>query len=161
MKYRVGLLKIIGLAFLLPLVLNKLAFSKTVRLYKDYHHVQSLEVQLIQRSLSDSTYFLPLSATGNIISNGRFVENIENVCVENSVTMVQYEPKLLDKEGSIELYAASLILSGNYIDLVKTLKHVENRVQSIKISSLKFEYDEKRMKDKKIEMIAIINQIED
>jgi len=38
---------------------------------------------------------------------------------------------------------------------------MEENIQSIKISSLKFEYDEKKMKDIKIEMTVVMKQIED
>jgi hypothetical protein len=145
----------------MPIVLGKCTFSKTFQLYNDYRHIQSLEEQLV-RTASGRSILTPMPLNNeNLISNGRLVDLISQVCEENSVSVKQYEPQLLDMEGDFKLYTASLILSGNYIDLVKTLKYWEDNIQSIKISSLKFEYDEKKMKDKKVEMLLSFRQIED
>ena len=68
---------------------------------------------------------------------------------------------MLDSEGNYKLYSANMTLSGKYIDLVKTLKYWEDNIQSIRISTLQFEYDEKKMKEEKIEMNTVIKQIEE
>ncbi len=161
MRYCSGIIKIAALIILMPIVLGKCTFSKTFQLYNDYRHIQSLEEQLV-RTASGRSILTPMPLNNeNLISNGRLVDLISQVCEENSVSVKQYEPQLLDMEGDFKLYTASLILSGNYIDLVKTLKYWEDNIQSIKISSLKFEYDEKKMKDKKVEMLLSFRQIED
>lgn len=161
MRYYSGIIKIAALLILMPIVLGKCTFSKTFQLYNDYRHVQSLEEQLV-RTASGKPIATPAPLHNeNLISNGRLVELISHVCEENSVSVKQYEPQLLDREGDYKLYTANLILSGNYVDLVKTLQYWEDNIPSIKISSLKFEYDEKKMKDKKVEMSLSFKQIEE
>lgn len=160
MKYYSGIIKIVALIIIMPIILGKCTFSKTFRLYGDYRHIQTLEEQLV-RTTSGKSVLAPLQLSNeNLISNGQLVERIGQVCEENNVSVKQYEPELLDSEGDFKLYNASLILTGNYIDLVKTLKYCEDNIQPVKISTLKFEYDEKKMKDKKVEMTAIMKQIE-
>lgn len=160
MKYYIGIIKVVALIILLPIVMGKNTFSKTFQLYSDYRHIQSLEEQLVRTTSNNRMVtVIPLN-NENLISNGRLVELMSQVCEENSVLVKQYEPQLLDQEGNYKLYTASLILSGNYVDLVKTLKYWEDNIQSVKISSLQFEYDEKKMKDKKIEMMVIMKQVE-
>lgn len=161
MKYYIGIIKVAALIILLPIVMGKSTFSKTIQLHKDYKHIQALEEQLVKTASSNPRLApVPLHKE-NLISNGRLVEIINQVCKENNVSIKQYEPQLLDSEGEHKLYNANLILSGSYVDLVKTLKYCEDNVQTIKLSTLKFEYDEKKMKDRKIEMILVFRQIED
>ena len=160
MRYYIGIIKVVALLILLPVVMGKSTFSKTIQLHKDYRHIQSLEEQL-GHSASDKSMLTPVPLLHeNLISNGRLVELISRICEENSVSVKQYEPALLDMEGDYKLYAASLILSGNYVDLVKTLKYWEDNIPSIKISTLIFEYDEKRIKDRKIGMTLVFKQVE-
>lgn len=161
MTYYSGIIKLAALIILMPIVLGKCTFSKTFQLYKDYRHIQTMEEQLVNTS-SGKLMLTPVPLSNeSLISNGRLVDLISPVCEENSITVKQYEPQLLDNEGNYKLYSANMTLSGNYINLVKTLKYAEDNVQSIKISSLKFEYDEKKMKDEKVEMLLSFRQIEE
>ncbi|MDR1501458.1 MAG: hypothetical protein LBT43_03265 [Prevotella sp.] len=160
MKYYSGIIKVVALIILMPIVLGKCTFSKTVQLYNDYRNIQALEEQLAHTTSSHSIIRPAPLHNENLISNGRLVELINQACAENNVSVKQYEPQLLDKEGDYKLYTANLILSGNYIDLLKTLKYWEDNILSIKISSLKFEYDEKKMKGKEVEMTMITKQVE-
>lgn len=160
MRYYSGIIKLAALIVIMPLVLGKCTFSKTVQLYNDYRHIQTLEEQLPNMASSQSILALVPISDENLISNGRLVELISPACEENSVSVKQYEPRLLDREGEYKLYTANLILSGNYIDLVKTLKYWEDNIQSIKISSLQFEYDEKKMREEKVEMLLLFRQVE-
>lgn len=160
MKQYIGIIKIVALLIFMPLVLGKCAFSKTIQLHKDYKHIQTLEKQLERATSGKPMLTPPPLHNENIISNGRVMELINQVCEKNSVAVKQYEPTLSDTEGDYKLYTANLILAGTYIDLVQTLQYCEKNIQSIKISTLKFEYDEKRMKDGKVEMLISIRQIE-
>lgn len=161
MKQYIGIIKIVALLIFMPLVLGKCAFSKTFKLYNEYRDIQTLEKQL-QHTVSTFNQISPPAAPDNenIISNGRVMELMNQVCEKNSVAVKQYEPTLSDTEGDYKLYTANLILAGTYIDLVQTLQYCEKNIQSIKISTLKFEYDEKRMKDGKVEMVVEMKQIE-
>ena len=76
------------------------------------------------------------------------------------MSIKQYEPRLLDSEGDYKLYSANLLLSGNYVDLIRTLKYMEDNMKTMKISTLTFNYDEKKMKDKKEEMSLSFMQVE-
>lgn len=160
MKYYSGIIKVAALVMLLPIVLGKCTFSKTFQLYGDYRQIQSMEAQLANTPTGGSTAVPVPLHDENLVSNGRLVELLGKACEENSVSVKQYEPRLLDKEEDYMLYSANLVLSGNYIDLVKTLQYCEANIQSIKISTLTFEYDEKKMKDKKVEMILVLKQVE-
>lgn len=160
MRHYYGIIKIAALVILMPIVLGKSTFSKTIQLYKDYQHIQTLEEQLAKSASSNPIATPTPLLKENLISNGRLVEVINHVCKENNVSIKQYDPQLLDSEGDYKLYNANLILSGSYVDLVKTLKYCEDNMQTIKLSTLKFEYDEKKMKDKKIEMTINVRQIE-
>lgn len=161
MRYYSGIIKIAALLILMPIVLGKCTFSKTIQLYNNYRHIQTLEEQLVRTAPGKPIATPAPLHNENLISNGRLVELISQVCEGNSVSVKQYEPQLLDREGDYKLYAANLILSGNYVDLVKTLQYWEDNIPSIKISSLKFEYDEKKMKDKKVEVLLSFRQIEE
>lgn len=160
MRYYSGIIKLAALIILMPIVLGKCTFSKTFQLYNDYRHMQTLAEQLPNVASSQSMLAPVLFSDENLISNGRLVELISPVCEENSITVKQYEPQLLDSEGNYKLYSANMTLSGKYIDLVKTLKYWEDNIQSIKVLSLQFEYDEKKMKEEKVEMTVIVKQIE-
>lgn len=160
MRYYGGILKIAALLILLPIILGKLTFSKTIRLYKDYQHIRTLEEQLGKTSAPSA---LPSPAplhNVNLISNGGFVNIIADVCKENDVLIKQYEPQVLDSEGDYRLYSAKLLLSGSYVDLVRVLKYWKDNIAFVKISSLQFAYDEKKMKDGKIEIRLTLRQIE-
>lgn len=160
MRYYSGIIKLAALIILMPIVLGKCTFSRTFQLYNDYRHIRTMEEQLPNVASSQSMLApLPISDE-NLISNGRLVELISPACEEDSITVKQYEPQLLDSEGNYKLYRANMTLSGKYIDLVKTLKYWEDNIQSIKISSLQFEYDEKKMKEEKVVMTVIVRQIE-
>ncbi|HAR38236.1 MAG: hypothetical protein A2W86_09380 [Bacteroidetes bacterium GWD2_45_23] len=161
MRYYSGIIKLVALIILMPVVLGKCTFSKTFQLYNDYRHIRTLEEQLPNVASSQSMLAPVPISNENLISNGRLVELISPVCEENSITVKQYEPQLLDSEGNYKLYSANMTLSGKYIDLVKTLKYWEDNIQSIRISTLQFEYDEKKMKEEKIEMNTVIKQIEE
>lgn len=160
MKYYSGIIKIAALVILLPIILGKTTFSKTVQLYKDYQYIQTLEEQLVQTASSKPIATHAPLHNENLISNGRLVEVVNHVCKENNVSIRQYEPQLLDSEGDYKLYNANLILSGSYVDLVRTLKYWEDTIQSVKISSLQFEYDEKKMKEEKVDILLSFRHIE-
>ncbi|RNC63878.1 hypothetical protein [Proteiniphilum sp. X52] len=161
MKYYIGIIKVAALIILLPIILGKSTFSKTIQLHKDYKHIQTLEEQL-EQAASEKPVSTPAPVHNqNLVSNGRLVELISRACEGNNVSVKQYEPALLDMEGDYKLYAAILILSGNYVDLVKTLKYCEDNIPSVKISTIQYEYDEKKMKDRKVEMSLSIRQIEE
>ncbi|ULB34931.1 MULTISPECIES: hypothetical protein [Proteiniphilum] len=160
MRYYSGIIKLAALIILMPFVLGKCTFSKTFQLYNDYRQIQTLEEQLPNMALSQSMLAPVLFSDENLTSNGRLIELISPACEEDSITVKQYEPILLDSEGNYKLYSANMTLSGKYIDLVKTLKYWEGNIQSIKISSLQFEYDEKKMKEEKVVMTVIVRQIE-
>lgn len=160
MRHYGGILKIAALLILLPIVLGKFTFSKTIRLYKDYQHIRTLEEQLGKTSAPSALSSPAPLHNVNFISNGRLVDVIADVCKENDVSIKQYEPQLLDSEGDYKLYSAKLLLSGSYVDLVRALEYRENNIAFVKISSLQFEYNEKRMKDGKIEMRLTLRQIE-
>lgn len=160
MKYYSGIIKVVALVILLPIVLGECTFSKTFQLYGDYRQMQSMEAQLANTPTGGSIAVPVPLHDENLVSNGRLVELLGKACEENSVSVKQYEPRLLDREGEYKLYTANLVLSGDYIDLVKTLQYCEDNIRSIKISTLQFEYDEKKMNDKKVEMTVMLRQLE-
>lgn len=160
MKYYNGIIRIIALIILTPIVLGKCTFSKTFQLYRDYQYLQSQEKQLEQTASSKPMLTSTRLHNENLISNGQLVELMSRACEENSVSVKQYEPRLLDREGNYKLYTANMVLTGNYISLVKILRYWEDNMLPVKIRSLQFEYDEKKMKDKKVEMTVIMKQIE-
>ncbi|MDI9604180.1 MAG: hypothetical protein QM305_02445 [Bacteroidota bacterium] len=160
MKYHGGIIKIAVLLVLFPIILGKSTFSKTIQLSKDYKRIKALEEQLVKKASSPQT-FTPLpSREESIISDGRIVVTVDQACKENNVSIKQYEPRLLDSEGDYKLYSANLLLSGNYVDLIRTLKYMEDNMKTMKISTLTFNYDEKKMKDKKVEMSLSFMQVE-
>ncbi len=159
MKKNIGMIKIVALLILFPFVVWELTLKKTYLLYKENKQMEA-QVMAIANAPSSSSVSV-VSATSPLISNGKLLEMITDYLKEVKVEIVSYQPSLINEDNAYKLYAGTMVIRGNYINLVKTIDTIERKKLPIKLSSAGFSYNLSRGKSGgAIELTLIFQQIE-
>lgn len=156
----IGIIKIIALLVLFPLIIWELTLKKTYLLSKEN---EQLEAQVMaMKNTSPRFAALAMSETSPLISNGKLLEMITDYLKEANVEIVSYQPLLINEDNTYKLYTGTMVLRGNYINLVKTIDTIERKKLPVKLSSARFSLSS--AKEKKVantvELTLIFQQIE-
>lgn len=160
MKKNIGIIKIIALLVLFPLIIWELSLKKTYQLSRDNKQLGA-QVIAMKKSNPRSTE-LVMSETSALISNGKLLEIITDYLKEVNVEIVSYQPSLINEDNTCKLYAGTIVLSGNYINLVKTIDTIEKKKLPVKLSSARFSISPAKGKKvaNAVELTLIFQQIE-
>lgn len=156
----IGIIKIIALLVLFPLIIWELTLKKTYLLSKEN---EQLEAQVMAMKNTGPRFAaLAMSETSPLISNGKLLEMITDYLKEANVEIVSYQPLLINEDNTYKLYTGTMVLRGNYINLVKTIDTIERKKLPVKLSSARFSLSS--AKEKKVantvELTLIFQQIE-
>lgn len=157
MKKYNGIIKIIGLLIIFPFAVWELTLKKTYALYRENKQMQT-KVMTIGRGSRSS---VPISATPPFLSNGKLLEKIANFLKEVNIEMVSYQPSLINEDNVYKLYSGTIVLRGEFINLVKIIDLIEREKLPAKLSSASFYYNPSKGKiGNMIELTLIFQQIE-
>lgn len=160
MKKNLGIIKVVALLLLFPIVVWELTLKKTYQLYKENKQMET-EVMAIANTPPRSSAPV-VSATSSLISNGKLLEMITDDSKEMKVEIVSYQPSLINEDDTYKLYAGTMVLRGDYINLVKTIDAVEKKHLPVKLSSAVFSYyiAKREDSDDAVELTLIFQQVE-
>lgn len=160
MKKNIGIIKIIALLVLFPLIIWELTLKKTYLLSKEN---EQLEAQVMAMKNTGPRFAeLAMSETSPLISNGKLLEMITDYLKEANVEIVSYQPSLINEDKTYKLYAGTMVLRGNYINLVKTIDTIERKKLPVKLSSARFSLSSAKGRKvaNTVELTLIFQQIE-
>lgn len=161
MKKYSGIIKIIVLLILLPIIVWELGLKKT---YLVYQEANQAEAEMLNVKNSYSHQPVPIiQAPSPLLSNGKLLELITDHFREYQVEIVSCNPALINEDKDYKLYSATLVLRGEFINLVKLIRTIEKKDLPIKLSSINFSYKPskgKEMQIRKIELTLIFQQLE-
>lgn len=159
MRKNSGLLKIVLLFLIFPLVIWQLSLKKTYQLYKENMEFAQRIVAINKNRIEENRPVVLF--TSPLLSNGRFLKEVDTLLKEFRVEMIRYQPILINEESSSKLYAGSLVLRGSYINLIKMIDAIERKKLPIKLSSAMFSCKPSTGKEvREIELVLLFQQIE-
>lgn len=159
MKKYTGILKITALLIIFPIVVWELTLKKTYSIYREN---KQMEVQVLAINNERSHPSVPtVLATSPLLSNGKLLEMITDSLKESGIEIVSYQPSLINEDNEYKLYSGTMVIRGNFINLVKAIDSIEKRKLPVKLSSASFSYNPPKGKDgNAIELTLIFQQIE-
>lgn len=138
MKKNVGIVKIVLLVLVCPIIIWKLSLGKTYDLYKEVKQAkaQANRVGTGQLDHQKSVSFI----ADPLLSNGELLRMISSDLEDNGIEVVRYTPLLLIEDDNYKLYSGTLLVQGEFINLVKMIDRIERKHLPIKLSSAHFSY---------------------
>lgn len=124
-----NLFKLVCLVAIVPIVIWVLAISRTIEqlnMLKSLRPAQGI-------SISND---IPMSTSSLFLSNGEVVRMIDNICDNTDCHVISYEPTILEKSGDIQLCVATLVLSGKFSGLVRTVDLFESEKPILRIPTV-------------------------
>lgn len=155
MRQYASMIKLTALLVLAPVVIYVLSVSGTIGLYKEYRQARESSVTspVIERTEG-------FSVSAPMLSSGELMRTISGVCAENKVTVGNYSPKEVGREGNLRLVSAQLCLMGDFVGLLNVLARTEE-ISDIKISGAEFSTMKVGKKEKTIHLELTVVQVED
>lgn len=161
MKTYSGIIKLICLLVISPLIIWLFALKETYQLYNEKRKIQSENQSFSLIASKKQEQSASLISSKPLLSNGKILQVFENNLSDLEIEVANYIPELIDSEGEHKLYMSKIILTGQYINLVKMISIIEHANFPLKIISLNFSYDRnKRKPDYSISLAIILEQIE-
>ena len=77
-----------------------------------------------------------------LLSNGKILQTLEKDLKGLGLCVVHYTPQLMDERRGCQLYAAQLVICGQYIQLVRMLLLMEQIEAEMKVVSVDFEKEQ-------------------
>ena len=127
MKYT-GIIKLLTLILLTPAAIWWLALSRTVKQYGEFRRL-SHEISVEHKpgsSLDDCILSKPL------LSGGDIVRIADTLCSSTGCSLISYSPRAEEANGNVQLFTASLTLSGRFLELVKILDGLESSDKALR-----------------------------
>ncbi len=160
MKNYSGISKLICILVLAPILIWKLGPGETYTLYKEKQRLEALNqsTPVTNKGFASQS---PVTSSEPLISNGKLLQLFADSLAAEQVEVVSYTPEMIDSEDDYKLYCGKLLLSGGYINLVKSISLIEKANLPLKIASISFECDtKKRDTPKGISLYLLIEQVE-
>ena len=152
-----GLIKCILLLVIAPMLLWGLSLGKTMDLYLRNRQAEALGIGLKTDKAQNGTIPLP-KAQESYLSTGKILDVVTSYIAGEKVSILRYTPCLTGSEGSFNLYTGTLVLSGGYSALVKTVSLIERSSLPLQVISVDF-YKQKQPKNKsEILLLTIVLQ---
>ncbi|MCM1501389.1 MAG: hypothetical protein NC115_01825 [Bacteroidales bacterium] len=160
MKRNSALIKLVCLLVAAPAAIYVLAVSGTVGLYSEYMDVKDLERSFSHASPADSQCYVFRDFGRPVVSCGEIVSIIGSWCALNGVTVGNYVPHEIGREGKMALYSADMQLYGGFVPLLKILSFIENSVPEVRMTSVKFILEKPSGKTPVLHLDVSIIQVE-
>lgn len=159
MKKYAGIIKLVALLILFPIIIWELSLKKT---YTLYHENKQAEILFKAVESGQSRPKKPsISVATPMLSNGKLLEILAQDIKKKYLDVVSYNPVLINEEAEYKLYAGTLVLQGNFFNLVRIIDVIEKKQLPIKLSSANFSHNPPKGKPmNKIELTLIFQQIE-
>lgn len=159
MKRYAGIIKIAALLILFPIIIWELSLKKTYTLYNENKQAEVLLKAVESRQSRPKEP--SISVATPILSNGKLLEIMAQEIKEKQVEVVSYNPALINEDAEYKLYSGTMVLQGNFFNLVKIIDVIEKKQLPIKLSSVNFSYNPPKGKPtNKIELTLTFQQIE-
>lgn len=151
-----GLIKCVLLLIIAPMLLWGLSLGKTMDLYRRNRQAEARGISLKNKG-QNGTIPLP-KAQESYLGTGKILDVITSYIAGEKVSILRYTPRLTGSEGSFNLYTGTLVLSGGYTALVKTVSLIERSSLPLQVISVDFR-KQKQTKDKsEILLLTIVLQ---
>lgn len=152
-----GLIKCVLLLIIAPVLLWGLSLRKTIDLYHRNRQSEVRGISLKTDKGQGGTVALP-KAQESYLSTGKILDVIASYTAGEKVSILRYTPCLTGSEGNFNLYTGTLVLSGGYTALLKTVSLIERSSLPLQVVSVDF-HKQKQPKDKsEILLLTIILQ---
>ncbi len=156
-----GLLKLVGIVVMVPLVAWFFGFRQTVRLWRECESRQETISRLSVNEPGKVTRLPENEVTGKqVLNNGVLLERIGKEVESNGVKIVKYTPYLTREEGRLLVYTGELVLSGNFVSLLRVMHRVEIDEGLGRIVSVGFRlFHDRAKKERQLRMTLVVQQL--
>ena len=156
-----GLLKLVGIVVMVPLVAWFFGFRQTVRLWRECELRQETISRLSVNEPGKVTRLPENEVTGKqVLNNGVLLERIGKEVESNGVKIVKYTPYLTREEGKLLVHTGELVLSGNFVSLLRVMHRVEIDEGLGRIVSVGFRlFRDRAKKECQLRMTLIVQQL--
>ena len=152
-----GIIKCVLLLIIAPVLLWGLSLRKTMDLYHRNRQSEVRGISLKTDKGQGGTTALP-KAQESYLSTGKILDVIASYTSGEKVSILRYTPYLTGSEGNFNLYTGTLVLSGGYTALLKTVSLIERSSLPLQVVSVDF-HKQKQPKDKsEILLLTIVLQ---
>lgn len=156
-----GLLKLVGIIVMVPLVAWFFGFRQTVRLWRECEVRQETISRLSTSGSGKMTRLPGGELTGKqVLNNGILLERIGKDVESNGVKIVKYTPYLTREEGKLLVHTGELVLSGNFVSLLRVMHRVELDEGLGRVVSVGFRlFRDRAKKERQLRMTLVIQQL--
>ncbi len=156
-----GLLKLVGIVVMVPLVAWFFGFHQTVRLWRECELRQETISRLSVNEPGKVTRLPENEVTGKqVLNNGVLLERIGKEVESNGVKIVKYTPYLTREEGKLLVHTGELVLSGNFVSLLRVMHRVEIDEGLGRIVSVGFRlFRDRAKKERQLRMTLVVQQL--
>ncbi|WP_099293135.1 MULTISPECIES: hypothetical protein [unclassified Butyricimonas] len=156
-----GLLKLVGIVVMVPLVAWFFGFRQTVQLWRECESRQETISRLSVNEPGKVTCLPENEVTGKqVLNNGVLLERIGKEVESNGVKIVKYTPYLTREEGRLLVHTGELVLSGNFVSLLRVMHRVEIDEGLGRIVSVGFRlFRDRAKKERQLRMTLVVQQL--
>ena len=151
-KYE-GVVRLVLLLVVLPAVVYRLSLGRTVALWG--------EVRRTERTLAEAEA-APVQPDASVVmlAGGGLLDLLERLDPDSSVRIVSYTPYLTRKGDDFTLRTAEIVLSGDFVPLLRTLDATERELSGCRLLSSGFK-TVRRGRQTSLQLTLVVQQLTD
>ena len=155
-KYE-GVVRLLLLLFVLPAAVYRLSLGRTVALWDEVRRAERTLAEIAPVQTDTPAAMLD---TVELIAGGGLLELLERFGPDSSVRIVSYTPYLTREGDDFTLRTAEIVLSGDFVPLLRTLGAAERELSGCRLLSSGFK-TLRRGRQTSLQLTLVIQQLTD
>ena len=150
-SYKNKFFALIGLTILFAVIAYTLAFKKTFMIKEEYKKIKSQleivdkapeEIARYEKKMREYNSLLDIDLTENKDAQEILLEEISNYCEEHKMILKEMPRIHISSDQGYEVWTNTVVIGGDFIQLLKLLNNMEKQKVFGTISSVKFHSEE-------------------
>lgn len=154
-----GVVRLVLLLVVLPAVVYRLSLERTVALWGEVRRAERTLAEAESAPVQPDTPAAMLD-TVELIAGGGLLELLERLDSDSSAEVVSYTPYLTREGDDFTLRTAEIVLSGDFVPLLRTLDAAERELSGCRLLSSEFK-TVRRGRQTSLQLTFIVQQLTD
>ena len=154
-----GVVRLVLLLVVLPAVVYRLSLGRTVALWGEVCRAERTLAEADSASIQPDTPAAMLD-TEELIAGGGLLELLERLGPDSSAEVVSYTPYRTREGDDFTLRTAEIVLSGDFVPLLRTLDAAERELSGCRLLSSEFK-TVRRGRQTSLQLTLVVQQLTD
>ncbi|MGN0043805.1 hypothetical protein [Alistipes indistinctus] len=154
-----GVVRLVLLLVVLPAVVYRLSLGRTIALWGEVRRAERTLAEADSAPIQPDTPAAMLD-TVELIAGGGLLELLERLGPDSSAEVVSYTPYRTREGDDFTLRTAEIVLSGDFVPLLRTLDAAERELSGCRLLSSEFK-TVRRGRQTSLQLTLVVQQLTD